>query len=285
MNGDDMTGLFEVRQVSACHHMIGEKLSSRFISCMGLVTGEVQAALIDTGMGTSRSLSDIVGRLTGKPVRCLITHCDPDHIGAAALFDQVYISPAEEPRTQVPSVMDAQSRLDFIRAQGYYTDDMMAYIGENLIREPVTRYHQVSDDDVFDLGGRELLAVSLPGHSMGSMCYVDRRGRLAFTGDAITRSPLLIFDRCPPLSVYLAALKRFRDIADGPLDLYCGHSMDALPQSTLDDLIRGCGEILAGGAAPDKERMIALGQYGYEDVKVAVHQCGKTLIRYRKDHL
>lgn len=280
-----MTGHFEVRQVNACHHMIGERLSSRFISCAGLVTGEEQAALIDTGMGTDRSLPDIVGRLTGKPVSCLITHCDPDHIGAASLFDPVYISPAEDPQALVPRVMDVRSRLDFIKAQGYYTEDMMAYIGENIISEPVTKYHQVSDGDVFDLGGRELLAVSLPGHSMGSMCYLDRRGRVAFTGDAVTRSPLIIFDRCPQLSVYLAALKRFRDIAGGPLDLYCGHSMEALPQSTLDDLIKGCGEILSGRAASDKERMIALGQYGHEDVKVAVHQCGKALIRYRKDRL
>ena len=280
-----MTGLFETRQVSGCHHMIGERLSSRFISCMGLVTGDEKAALIDTGMGTSGGLPDIVSRLTGKPLRCLITHCDPDHIGAAALFDQVYISPAENPRAQVPRVMDAQSRLDFIRAQGDYPDDVMAYITQNIVREPVTKYLQASDGDVFDLGGRDLLAVSLPGHSMGSLCYVDRRGRVAFTGDAVTRSPLIIFDRCPPLSVYLAALKRFRDIAGGPLDLYCGHSMEALPQSTLDDLITSCGEILAGGTVSDRERTLALGQYGHRDVRVAVHQCGKALIRYRKDHL
>lgn len=280
-----MAGLFETRQVSNRHYMIGERISPRFILCMGLVIGDSQAALIDTGLGTDRSLRDIVSCLTDKPVKCLITHCDPDHVGAAALFDPVYISPEEDTRSQLPMILDVEARLDFIRAQGHCPDDVMGYIRENIIREPVTGYQQVKDGDLFDLGGRELLAVSLPGHSMGSMCYMDRRSKIAFTGDAITRSPLIIFGRCPPLSIYLSALKRFRDIADGPLDLYCGHSMEALPQGTLDDLIKGCGEILAGDTALDKERTLVLGQFGLKDAQVAVHQCGKVLIRYNRHHL
>ena len=275
-----MTGIFETRQVSANHYMIGERMNPHFILCMGLVIGDDEAALIDTGMGTDASLYDIVSRLTDKPVRCLITHCDPDHVGAASLFKRVYINPAEDPQLVLPRILDTEARMEFVSRYGQYPDDLMSHIRQNIVSEPVTHYRVVNDGDVFSLGGRDLLAVSLPGHTIGSMCYIDRSNRIAFTGDTITRSPLVFFERCPPLREYLAALKRFKEIADGPLDLYCGHSMEALPPGTLDDLIRGCGEILEDGGVYDKEYSMMIGQFGMRNAMVSVHQCGTVMIRY-----
>ena len=39
------------------------------------------------------------------------------------------------------------------------------------------------DGKVFDLGGRTLEAILVPGHSKGSCCFLDKVDRILFTGD------------------------------------------------------------------------------------------------------
>lgn len=275
--------MVETRQVSPDHYVFSERVNPRFYFVMGLAVGRGRAALVDAGMGIDRSLPRAIAAVTDRPVTLLVTHGDSDHIGGASQFRDVYLSPQER-EEEIAVACNPGLRLRFLAAHGF-DPEMVKRAEESIVREPLTAFGQVRDGDRFDLGGRELLAVSLPGHSMGSMVYLDPGARIAFTGDAITKSPLVAFERCPPLSVYLEALTRFRDIAGSGVRLYCGHSVAALPEDTLPDLIRGCQDILDGKGAGDREEVLPLGLFDLKDVPVWLHRHGGVTIRYNRENL
>lgn len=47
-------------------------------------------------------------------------------------------------------------------------------------------YTAVKDGDIFELGERALTA-AIPGHSEGSVCYLDSQSRVLFSGDTVNR--------------------------------------------------------------------------------------------------
>jgi glyoxylase-like metal-dependent hydrolase (beta-lactamase superfamily II) len=82
--------IYEVNKVSDHLIIFGERLSDWAINAMALIIGEKKAALIDTGMGITGDLDQFVRKYTNLPVTVLLTHGDPDHVGAASLF-KMYI--------------------------------------------------------------------------------------------------------------------------------------------------------------------------------------------------
>lgn len=176
-----------------------------------LVIGAERAALIDTGCGHGE-LDELVRQHTRLPVTLLITHGDFDHCGGYAMFEDRYMS-----------------RLD-----------------DEIVEGGRFAHKDLTDGQVFDLGGVALEAIHVAGHTKGSFCFYDRKNNRLFTGDAVNRLPWLLLDRCNPLHEYRDNLIALRDRLDGEPDIYCGHSYTAFPYSTLNDCITACDEVLSG---------------------------------------
>lgn len=241
--------IYQQRSVSPTFWMLGERLSSWQILTMGLVIGRERAALIDTGMGVLGDLKAKVCSLTDLPIVTLLTHGDPDHIGGAELFDPAYMSPLDE--ELIPWSLAPATKWSSLEMMVEGNAALLAEASEKMLRGTTLAYNPLNEGDVFDLGGIQLEAVALPGHSKGSMCFVNWRDGYAFVGDAVCRNTFLWLKRSPPLSVHLAALERFRALVGDDMALYFGHSLEALPQTMLADSIRCCREILAGETARD----------------------------------
>ncbi|WP_029138607.1 MBL fold metallo-hydrolase [Nakamurella lactea] len=100
------------------------------------------------------------------------------------------------------------------------------YTAENLFRgEGSANYMYpdvwLHDGDRFDLG-RDILAVSTPGHTTGHFCFIDERAGLAFTGDHIlpTITPAIGGEgpsERMPLADYLSSLQLMADRPDARL--------------------------------------------------------------------
>lgn len=178
---------------------------------MALVIGSERAALIDTGFGKG-NLYELVREYTDLPVALLITHGDYDHFGGNALFEDRY----------------------------------MSSLDDELTGDKAFTHKELTDGQVFDLGGIKLEAVAVPGHSRGSFCFYDRKNGRLFTGDAVNRLPWLFLERCTPLKVYRDSLVRLHGMLGGEPDIYCGHSLTVFPYRTLTDSITACDEVLAG---------------------------------------
>lgn len=191
-----------------------------------LVEGKHRAVVFDVGMGKG-DLPAFLRTLTKLPIAVAITHGHGDHFGQVNEFtsNDVYIG--EEDATRLPH--------DFL----------------------TPRFHYIKDGDTIDLGGRTFEAVNVPGHTIGSMIYLDRADGIAITGDAISSGSMvyLFGGNCTALDQYLQSLKHLESkVADMPgLTLYVGHSYQektpltgAAGKKLIADMRQAAEQVLAG---------------------------------------
>jgi glyoxylase-like metal-dependent hydrolase (beta-lactamase superfamily II) len=151
--------------------------------------------LIDTGVSGCAPLIgkaiEELGYQRSDVQRLLLTHCHEDHIGSAADIIGwgdivVFAHRADAPMIRgemaapPPQLADwEQLLLDRIRTQ--LPPDPPA---------PVRVDHELDDGDVIDFGsGVEAVAVSVPGHTPGSVAFHLPGPHVLFTGDTIARRP------------------------------------------------------------------------------------------------
>ncbi len=139
-----------------------------------LVAGDTSAILIDTGAG-GVNLAGAVRECTSLPIRVVNTHSHFDHISGNGAFQMQFAHPME-----LASLMKA----------GFQA-------------------HPVGDGAGFDLGGRILQIVGLPGHSPGSIGVWDGAGGLLFAGDAVAKDfPVRLYLDGASLEAYQRTLEK-----------------------------------------------------------------------------
>lgn len=168
-----------------------------------LVEGRTHAALIDATCG-HRELAEVVQRLTAKPLEVLMTHGHRDHVGGAWAFGTAWLHPGDLPLTA--RSLDSERRADFVRgkapaAWGAVTAAEFPAVGEAV-------WQPLQEGDVFDLGGTVLEVLETPGHTAGSVCFLDRAGRTLFSGDLCTRRTLMMLPESLGLDVLAGTLER-----------------------------------------------------------------------------
>jgi len=160
------------------------------LSTAYLVRGTREALLIDTCTGQD-GLKEIVRQFVGDtPLKVVLTHGHFDHSGGAKFFPEVYLHKA-----------DAASLRPEVTAERRFIDD----------------------GTVFDLGGRKLDVVAIPGHTPGSVALFDRAGRYMLTGDGIGSTMVWMQISDLPLTAYLASVKKLEAMTSGIDVLYVGH--------------------------------------------------------------
>lgn len=126
-----------------------------------LIIGDNQALLIDLGL-FKEPLLPTIKQLTDKDIIVACTHGHLDHVGAMKEFDNIYLSHDDK---------------------NIYFDN--AKLVENF---PLIDFNQIKPlqpFQTFDLGNIIIEAIPLPGHTPGSVIFLDRFNRCLYTGDAI----------------------------------------------------------------------------------------------------
>ena len=221
------SNIIEVKKINDSLYLLNENISEEGFITMMLVIGDKRAAIIDTGTGISGDLDKVICSITSKPTICLLTHCDPDHAGGAALFGEIYMSSLDE--QLMKASLSYHTRYLMVRGMTK-SEDVKRCAKDCMVKESHFEYRDVRDGDVFDLGSRKLEAFSLGGHTEGSMCYIDRAGKCLFSGDSIANanSAVLIFDKCLPLSEYKKNLERLLQTVGQDMDIYTGHAVELI---------------------------------------------------------
>ncbi|WP_461215483.1 MBL fold metallo-hydrolase [Lacticaseibacillus sp. GG6-2] len=247
-----MPNLYTVAQVADNVYNISENITDRPIKfSQQLVIGTQRAALIDAGFGIDAGLVDEIRKLTAKPVMCLLTHGDPDHTGGAVWFDQVYMNPADD--AILRDAFAPAFRLHAVDVASGHNQALVAHMQAAMSPQANLTYRPVQDGDRFDLGGTVLQALATPGHSLGSMCYVDIAHHLAFTGDSLATMVMSeLYDiRCASLATWQTGLRRLQEMLGDSAQLFSGHRTDAFAEHTLSQLISGVDAIIAGDTQND----------------------------------
>ena len=135
-----------------------------------LLEGEEKAALIDSGVNCPNA-SDIVRKLTCKPLILLNTHGDGDHTSGTDGFTNIHIHPMDYVECDVKN------------------------------RYPNTLMIPLNDGDIINLGNRPLKIIHIPGHTKGSVAFLDIANRVLYAGDSVQKGHIYMFGkkRCPEL--------------------------------------------------------------------------------------
>lgn len=191
-----------VNQMNEHVYRINEKDENGLNVDCYLVLGNQKAALIDT-LQEEENLYDIVKEITSLPLIVLLTHAHPDHAGKAC---QKLIA------KQVPVYMqkEDQSLLDLF-VNGEWKNEITLIEG----------------NEVFDLGEYTLKTLRVPGHTKGSLVFLNEEHEEVFTDDAIGSGGFWMqLDHCLPLHEYKKNVERLYDILHSytHLQLFFGHS-------------------------------------------------------------
>lgn len=150
------------------------------ISCY-LLAGSKRALLIDTGNGMG-NIGEVVAGITHLPVTVALTHCHCDHAGGKGWFN----SPAHVHEAD----MCFTSRLFSTRLASRYIAAKWTK-SKDFPKQPYNAgYTAMTNGAVFELGGRAVSVVHAPGHTHGSVIFLDDRYKFMFVGDNLSHSNL-----------------------------------------------------------------------------------------------
>lgn len=217
---------------------------------MYLVEGLKSALLIDTGTHP-KELDRVVRRFTDKPLQVVLTHAHYDHAGGIRFFEEVYLHPADT----------------------VLLNRLPAYDGE-------VRF--IGEGDRFDLGGKVLEVVEMPGHTPGSVVLVDRAAGICYSGDAFGSGQVWLQVRpTAPMSLYLTAIRKMQmETEHGITKIYCGHypyQRRPLSKEYLADMATLAQSILDGKPMDNRPFDVEL-PINCNDPQVAF--CGSASIVY-----
>ena len=274
---------YHVQQLLPNLHVIEERiLGASFPIRLFLVTGDRRAALIDTGLGTG-DLRAVVETVTRLPVIVLHTHGHGDHIGADALFSEHFLHPQEKKGAGGGYAFGrtAASRLAFLSDLLPDEPDTLADLAGSMVEGRAIRYGRLRDGDRVDLGGCVLEVVHIPGHTPGSVAFVDRGNGQAFTGDGI--ADIHWFDGASEttVSAFRRTLGHFLARAEGVETCHAAHMGAPFDLGLVGRLHRAATEILEGADDPLEQADYGFLRHGI----LYAHRTGDATLYYDREHV
>ncbi len=229
---------------------------------MYFVIGEEKALIFDTGFGVVDTLRQELEKLTEKPILCVVGHGHPDHAGAAALFDTVYMNHRDE--EILPESLSYEKRMDDVfREMGpggprKIDPELKAYAEEHIVDPGGKHFHyiDVNAGDTFDLGGDVLEVFELPYHTQGSIALLNREKNYCLVSDSISRMAGVTGTAFPAekrvgLLNFRDGLQRLNACLREDTPLWYGHSYEPLPATYVRDTLTAVEEVLEGKTEND----------------------------------
>lgn len=215
-----------------------------------LVVGQNRALLFDTGLGIAR-IKPVVSRLTDLDVFVVNSHSHYDHVGSNYEFET--INGVDHPFTRKQS-------------SGRLTEEVREFVSGDWMAKPipdgidVTNYQIqpytltgfVDEGTVFDLGGRQLKVIRTPGHTPDSICLIDRKNRLLFTGDTFYLAPLYAHLKEASFSDYRQSVNRLAELAPNIDKLLTAHNVP-IADGTYLTRLKAAFDAIDAGTVPFEE--------------------------------
>lgn len=191
--------------------------------------------MIDPGPLTRAGLQILRDALRGWGARLrdvdaiLLTHAHLDHFGMGGLLRdrtgaRVYAH--AEDRAFMENFPQSHYRLverlrEHSLAHGFPAEEFRRiaclYLSSLECGRPIAVDHYVRGGEALEFGGCRLSVIHTPGHTAGSVCYLDRASCTLFSGDTVLngQTPIAFFRGHAPhaaigVSIYLNSLRRLR---------------------------------------------------------------------------
>lgn len=199
-----------------------------------VVAGNQSAMVIDTMLGMV-NVKEEAERLTDLPLICVNTHGHFDHVGGNWSFDKAYMNFADlsvaKEALRIPEVQAAIEQFGF----------------------QYPEYLQIEDGQIFDLGGLELQAYYLPGHTAGEIVLLDRADRILFSGDGVIEQIWMQLPESLPVKTQIQSMQRIQHLRTEFDTILTGHSRCPEKAELFDALLLAAIDLDNGNTAEDIE--------------------------------
>ena len=213
-----------------------------------LIVGTRRALLFDTGMGIGK-ISRVVAKLTTLPVTVLNSHTHFDHTGGNAEFSSIVApdTPFTRKNAEGQSNIYSRDALAPERICGKLPADVRS---TSYSVRPFRISEWVKDEERIDLGGRELEVIFTPGHTPDSLCLLDGKNGLLFTGDTFYRGPIYVFTPETDLAAYVKSVERIAKLVPALKLLLPSHNTTVADPEYLNRLVRALHDVESGNLKP-----------------------------------
>jgi glyoxylase-like metal-dependent hydrolase (beta-lactamase superfamily II) len=212
-----------------------------------LVLGNERAVLLDTGMGVA-NLQAEVERLTDLPVVVVVSHGHYDHVGDNHRFSEVWAFDCD---TDVTRIEQGRTREECTRymAPGLYLELPAGFNPATYEILPSRVTHRLRHREIIDLGGRTLTVHHTPGHTEGSICLLDSRGGLLFTGDTFYPGMMFAHFEDSDFTVYRKSIRYLVDLLPGVNHLCPSHNEAYVDKTVLVEVQAAFEQIVNDAAS------------------------------------
>jgi glyoxylase-like metal-dependent hydrolase (beta-lactamase superfamily II) len=188
-----------------------------------LVLGKEKALVIDTGTGIG-DLNRVVSELTELPVSVLLTHTHWDHIGNNYQFEEIMVYHDDYAVNSLHTGMDNAKLLPSVSGESVWKPLPHGFDPATWTIPSVEPTALLEDGDIIELGERTLEVIHTPGHSPDSICLLDSKNRILFTGDTFFPGPLYAFGEDVDIDHYIASIEKLKSRLEEYDYLCAGHN-------------------------------------------------------------
>lgn len=218
---------------------------------IGVVLGDDWTMVIDSGMGVTHGLRKYIETYITdkKPMKCYLTHGHIDHCSGAPLFDEIHMHPADWVNRDWEE--NIERRFSDLRGFCANNEELMEFCRDKYVEPSRDYILDVEDGDVIDLGGIAIEVFSIPGHSPGSVAYLDRQDHVVFVGDQISDHGNGAGGN-KTIAETIRTLRVFAEAMPEDVRIYHGHSRNPFGTEVVDSIIEALEDIVAGRTWDDE---------------------------------
>ena len=211
-----------------------------------LITGSRRALLFDTGLGIG-DMRALVTQLTKLPITVLNSHTHFDHIGDDWQFQSIF--GVDGPYTRLNAHGATHEQLQDVVVPERFCGQLPSGFNPAKCAIPAFKItHFVKDGDTIDLGNRQLEVIFTPGHTPDSLCLLDRKNKLLFTGDTFYAGPIFLYVPETDVAAYSRSVAELAKLVP-QLDLLLpSHNFPAEKPEMLTRLAEAFRQVQSGKA-------------------------------------
>lgn len=209
-----------------------------------LIEGTDEALLFDSGNGIA-DISSVVEYLTSKPLTILNSHSHYDHVGGNFAFDKIAALDNQFSRNRQKGHGNPNIRIE-VSQQALCKELPKGVTEDNHIGRPYMITDTIEDGHIFNLGGRHLEVVHVPGHTPDALVLIDRSARLMWTGDTFYSGPIWLYAPETDLEAYAKSIARLALEVPNLDMLLPAHNTPKVEPSVLVKLSAAFAELRAG---------------------------------------
>ena len=204
-----------------------------------LIVGEERALLIDSGTGFC-DLRRCCENITDKPITLALTHGHVDHFGGAGQFEEAYLHPFDMRKAN-----EFQKKRIVRQAFLVYSNAHPLGFKASDVFKPEfrTKYKPMTDGKVFDLGGKTVRVKHTPGHSLGSVSFIDETDKIVFCGDNMCDMLWLFTPGCTSVEEWLPSAQWIYEMSQTHR-VFWGHRKPELSREYIGQVLSWGKEIL-----------------------------------------